>query len=224
MATEVIAVSIGPKAAQDVLRTAMAMGVDKAIHIETDVRTDTDLQPLAVAKTLAHIAQVRHFWIERFVVLSCYSLGFSSQKEKVDLVLVGKQSIDSDNGQVAQMLAGLLSWPQGTFASAVNVAGDKKELLVDRETDQGMEQINLLLPAVLSADLRLNTPRYATLPNIMKAKKKPIEVIDAATLGIEYAPQNKVTRVEEPAARKAGIFVDSVDSLLDKLRNEAKVI
>lgn len=140
-------------------------------------------------------------------------------------MILGKQSIDSDNGQVGQMLAGLLDWSQGTFAAKLEVSGDKKEILVDRETDKGSEQIRLSLPTVITADLRLNEPRYATLPNIMKAKKKPIEVVAADSLtDIDFKGQNQVVSVEEPAARKAGVVVDSVDALVDKLKNEAKVI
>lgn len=198
--SEVVAVSVGPKASQDVLRTALAMGADRAILVETDLRPDADLQPLAVAKTLAHIAQ----------------------QEKVDLIVLGKQSIDSDNGQVAQMVAGLLDWPQATFISKVTV--QDKQALVERETDSGVETVTLSLPAVLSVDLRLNEPRYPTLPNIQKAKKKPLDVVAANTLAIDFTPQNKVLQVEEPPARKAGSFVENVDGLLDKLRNEAKVI
>lgn len=136
--------------------------------------------------------------------------------------MLGKQSIDSDNGQVAQMVAGLLDWPQATFISKVTV--QDKQALVERETDSGVETVTLSLPAVLSVDLRLNEPRYPTLPNIQKAKKKPLEVVAANTLAIDFTPQNKVLQVEEPPARKAGSFVENVDSLLDKLRNEAKVI
>eukprot|EP01039_Chlorochromonas_danica_P008801 gene8801-9705_t len=202
--SEVVAVSVGPKASQDVLRTALAMGADRAILVETDLRPDADLQPLAVAKTLAHLAQ----------------------QEKVDLIVLGKQSIDSDNGQVAQMVAGLLDWPQATFISKVTltVQDNNKQALIERETDSGVETVTLSLPAVLSVDLRLNEPRYPTLPNIQKAKKKPLDVVAASTLAIDFAPQNKVLQVEEPPARKAGSFVENVDGLLDKLRNEAKVI
>lgn len=137
---------------------------------------------------------------------------------------MGKQSIDSDNGQVGQMLAGLLDWSQVTFASKLTISDDKKTIVAERETDQGSETIEVTLPSVLTADLRLNEPRYATLPNIMKAKKKPIEVIAADSLNINLTPQNQFLRVEEPASRKAGVIVDSVDTLIAKLKSEAKVI
>jgi electron transfer flavoprotein beta subunit len=146
IATEIVAVTIGPKASQDVIRTAMAMGVDRGIHVETNLRTDQELQPLAVAKVLKQIAE----------------------KEKVDLVILGKQSIDSDNGQVGQMLGGLLNWSQSTFTSKVEFVDDKKSLNITRETDKGTENLKVTLPAVVTADLRLNEPRYTTLPNIMK--------------------------------------------------------
>ena len=200
-ASEVIAISIGPKQAQETLRTALAMGADRGIHIETDMRTDQDLQPLAVAKVMAHFAK----------------------KEEVDILMMGKQSIDGDNCQTAPMSAALLSWPQVTFAANLELNG--KEISAERETDSGTEKIKVNMPAVVSADLRLNEPRYATLPNIMKAKKKPIETIKAADLAdIDFEPRNVVTSVEEPPVRKAGITVESVDDLLDKLKNEAAVI
>jgi len=201
--SEIIAVSVGPKACQDTLRTALAMGADKAIHIDSALRHDQDLQPLAVAKAL------------KFIV----------EREKADIVIVGKQSIDADNGQTGQMLAGLLNWPQATFASKVDVQSGNKEALVDRETDTGSETIKITLPAVITADLRLNEPRFATLPNIMKAKKKPLEEIaSSAIAGVDFAPQNTVLSVEGPPARKGGIIVDGVDTLINKLKNEAKVI
>ena len=200
-ASEVIAISIGPKQAQETLRTALAMGADRGIHIETDMRTDQDLQPLAVAKVMTHFAK----------------------KEEVDVLMMGKQSIDGDNCQTAPMSAALLSWPQVTFAANLELNG--KEISAERETDSGTEKIKVNMPAVVSADLRLNEPRYATLPNIMKAKKKPIETIKAADLAdIDFEPRNMVTSVEEPPVRKAGITVESVDDLLDKLKNEAAVI
>lgn len=180
--------------------TALAMGADKGIHIETDMRTDQDLQPLAVAKVFANIAA----------------------RDNVDMVLLGKQAIDGDNCQTAPMTAALLDWPQCTFAANVDIDGTT--VTADRETDVGTEKITLNLPAVISADLRLNEPRYATLPNIMKAKKKPIEVIKAADLGIDLAPRNIIVSVEDPPVRKAGVEVDSVDTLVDKLKNEAGVI
>eukprot|EP01036_Dinobryon_divergens_P031226 gene31226-40591_t len=202
IASEIIAVSIGPKASQETLRTALAIGADKGIHINTDARTDQEIQPLAIAKVLKAIAE----------------------REKANLVIVGKQSIDGDNCQTGQMLAGLLGWSQCTFASKLAISDDKTSIEADRETDAGSEKIKIALPAVITTDLRLNEPRYATLPNIMKAKKKPLELLVAADLGLDLSPQNIVLKVEEPAARKAGIFVESVDALLDKLRNEAAVV
>jgi electron transfer flavoprotein beta subunit len=204
IATELVAVSIGPKASQDSIRTALAMGIDKGIHIETNLRTDQELQPLAVAKILKEVAK----------------------KEDAKLVVLGKQSIDSDNGQVGQMLAALLNWPQVTFASKLTFSDDKQSLTVDRETDKGSEVVQVSVPAVVTADLRLNEPRYASLPNIMKAKKKPIESIPADKLidAKDLQPRIIVVKVEEPAARKAGEIVDSVDALINSLKNKAKVI
>jgi electron transfer flavoprotein beta subunit len=203
IAKEVIAVTIGPKTSEEVLRTALAMGCDKAIRIDTNMRTDQELQPLIVAKVLKQIAE----------------------KEKADMVIVGKQSIDSDNGQVGQMLAGLLDWPQSTFTSKIEIAADHKSAQITRETDKGMEQLNISLPAVVTTDLRLNEPRYTTLPNIMKAKKVKIDPISLDSLNLgDLKPQNEVISVEEPPARKAGGLVDSVDALINKLKNEAKVI
>ncbi len=199
VAGEVIAVSIGSKAAQETLRTALAMGADRGIHVETDLRTDSEIQPLAVAKILKHIAE----------------------KEKVNMVLLGKQAIDGDNCQTGPMTAALLNWPQCAFAAELKVEGGS--VTADRETDSGTEKVKLQLPAVVTADLRLNEPRYATLPNIMKAKKKPIEVIMAKDLGIDLAPRNKVVSVEDPPVRKAGIEVDSVDTLLSKLRGSGVI-
>lgn len=200
IASEIIAVSIGPKQSQETIRTALAMGADRGIHIETDMRTDQELQPLAVAKLLQAIVD----------------------KESPSLVITGKQSIDADAAQTGPMLAGLLDWSQGTFASEVVVEGES--LSVTRETDAGVETIKLGLPAVVTADLRLNEPRYATLPNIMKAKKKKIEVLAADGFGIDLTPRIQVVEVKEPAARKAGIKVADVDTLIDKLKNEAAVI
>jgi electron transfer flavoprotein beta subunit len=200
LATEVVAVSIGPKQSQETLRTALAMGADRGIHITTDMRTDQELQPLAVAKLLKEIVA----------------------KEEPQLVICGKQSIDADAAQTGPMLAGLLDWSQGTFASDVTVDGDN--VSVTRETDSGVETLKLGLPAVVTADLRLNEPRYATLPNIMKAKKKKIETLAADSFGVDLAPRIEVVEVKDPASRKAGIKVASVDELVDKLKNEAGVI
>ena len=201
-ASEVVAVSIGPKQCTETLRTALAMGCDRAIHIQTDLRTDyMELQPFAVAQMFQKMVE----------------------KEKSDLILLGKQAIDSDCGHTGPLLAGLMDIPQVTFASKIepNDAG----ILVERETDTGTETIQIKsTPAVITCDLRLNEPRYATLPNIMKAKKKPVETINADELGIDLTPYNKVLEVMEPPPRKAGIMVESVDELIDKLRNEAKVL
>lgn len=201
-AKEVIAVSIGPKQSTETLRTALAMGADRAIHVMTDLRTDyMELQPFAVAQIFKKIYE----------------------KEKPNLFLLGKQSIDSDCGQTAGILAGMMGWPQVTFACKIEV--NDTGLLVERETDAGTETIQIkALPAVVTCDLRLNEPRYATLPNIMKAKKKPMETINAKDLGIELDPVNKVLEVLEPPPRKDGIMVENVDALIDKLRNEANVI
>jgi electron transfer flavoprotein beta subunit len=195
-ATEVIAVSAGTIASQETLRTAMAMGADRAILIETDA----ELQPLAVAKLLKAVAQ----------------------REGVGLVILGKQAIDDDANQTGQMLAALLDWPQATFASRVEIDGATAR--VTREIDGGLETIELQLPAVVTTDLRLNTPRYATLPNIMKAKKKPLDVVKPDALGVDVAPRLKTLRVAEPGKRKAGVMVKDVAELVDKLKNEAKVI
>lgn len=201
-ATEVVAVSIGPKQCTETLRTALAMGCDRGIHITTDMRTDyMDLQPFAVAKIFQKVVE----------------------KESSDLVLLGKQGIDSDCGQTGPFLAGLLGAPQVTFAAEVEVNDDG--LLVERETDTGTEKIQIKsLPAVVTCDLRLNEPRYATLPNIMKAKKKKIDTMAADEMGVDLAPRNVVLDVIEPETRQAGAIVESVDELIDKLRNEAKVI
>jgi len=202
--SEVVALSVGPKQCQETLRAALAMGCDRAVHVTTDKRSDyMELQSDAIAKIFQKIMQ---------------------EKERdVDLVLVGKQAIDSDCGQVGPMLAGYMGWPQATFAANVELDGDG--LLVERETDQGTETVKLgELPAVVSCDLRLNTPRYATLPNIMKAKKKKIDTVAADDLGIDLDPKNKVLEVFEPPARKEGIVVEDIDTLLDKLRNEAGAI
>merc|ERR1712130_430329 len=199
---EIVVVSAGPAKAAETLRQALAMGADRAIHLKTDMRTDQELQPLAVAKLFAKLVE----------------------QEKPDLVLLGKQSIDSDSNQTGAMLAGMLGWSQAGCASAVTVAGDKKSLNVAREVDDGIQDVQISLPAVITADLRLNEPRYATLPNLMKAKRKKMKTIDAKSLGVDLTPRMHVTKVEEPAARKGGIKVADIDELLDKLRNEAKVL
>jgi electron transfer flavoprotein beta subunit len=195
-ATEVLVVSIGPAACQDVLRTALALGADRAILLETDA----DLQSLHVAKLLKAVAL----------------------KEAPQLAILGKQAIDDDAGQTGQMLAALLGWGQATYASKVLLSGESVE--VKREVDGGLETVSLALPAVVTTDLRLNEPRYATLPNIMKAKKKPLETLPAASLGVDLAPRVKTLKVAEPLARKAGVVVPDVTALVEKLRNEAKVI
>ena len=196
VAAEIVAVSCGPQACQETLRTALALGADRAVLVETDA----ELQPLAVAKLLRAIAQ----------------------KEKPDLVILGKQAIDDDCNQTGQMLAGILGWPQATFASKVKIAGDKSE--VTREVDGGLETIAIKLPAVVTTDLRLNEPRYVTLPNIMKAKKKILELLKPDVLGVDVAPRLKTLRVEEPPKRKAGVKVPDAKTLVLKLRTEAKVI
>lgn len=201
IASEVIAVSIGPAPVQETLRTALAMGADRAIRVQTDVPTDLGgVEPLAVAKCLKALCE----------------------KEDPSLVIMGKQSIDDDSNQTGQMLAALMGWPQATFASEVSLNGDSAE--VTREVDGGLETLAVKLPAVVTTDLRLNEPRYASLPNIMKAKKKPLDDISAEELGVEFKPRLKVLKVTTPPVRQAGIKVDSVDALIDKLKNEAKVI
>jgi len=196
VATEVVAVSMGPKACQETIRTALAMGADRGILVSSD----DELQPLAVAKLFKALVD----------------------KESPDLVLMGKQAIDDDSNQTGQMLAGLLGWPQATFLSKVEV-GDGKATMT-REIDGGLETVAVAMPCVGTVDLRLNTPRYASLPNIMKAKKKPIETLEAASMGVDIAPRLTTLKVEEPSARKAGVMVPDVAALVDKLRNEAKVI
>jgi electron transfer flavoprotein beta subunit len=195
-ASEIIAVSLGAQACQETLRTALAMGADRAILVQTDA----ELQPLAVAKALKAVVE----------------------REQPRLVIMGKQAIDDDCNQTGQMLAALLGWPQGTFASKV-VPGDGT-VRVTREIDGGLETVELRLPAVVTTDLRLNEPRYASLPNIMKAKKKPLETLGPADLGVEVAPRLKTLKVTEPPKRQAGIKVSSVAELVDKLKNEARVI
>jgi electron transfer flavoprotein beta subunit len=194
--TEVVAVSIGGAPCQETLRTAMALGADRAVLVETTA----DLEPLHVAKLLKAVAD----------------------KEQPQLMFLGKQAIDDDAGQTGQMLAALLRWPQATFASKVSVAGPGVE--VTREVDGGLETLALDLPAVVTVDLRLNSPRYVTLPNIMKAKKKPLETLAVDSLGIDLAPRTQVLNVREPQARAGGVKVADVAALLDKLKNEAKVI
>jgi electron transfer flavoprotein beta subunit len=195
-ATEVIVVSAGTSACQETLRTALAMGADRAILLETDV----ELQPLAVARLLKAVVE----------------------KESPGLVILGKQAIDDDANQTGQMLAAMLDWPQAVFASKVEVSGESAT--VTREIDGGLETVEIKLPAVITTDLRLNTPRYATLPNIMKAKKKPLETLKPADLGVDVAPRLKTLKVVEPGKRKAGVMVKDVAELVDKLKNEAKVI
>ncbi|OJW51242.1 MAG: hypothetical protein BGO67_13070 [Alphaproteobacteria bacterium 41-28] len=196
IASEIVVVTIGDKACQESLRTGLALGADRAIHVETSLET----QPLGVAKTLKIL-------IER---------------ESPRLVILGKQAIDDDFNQTGQMLAALLEWPQGTFISRLEVKG--QEIEVVREVDGGLETLKMPLPAVVTTDLRLNEPRYATLPNIMKAKQKPLEVLTAEELGIDLTPHLKTLRVDTPSPRKSGIKVKDVDELLDKLTHEAKVI
>ncbi len=196
-AAEIVAVSIGSAKSQDTLRTALAMGADRAILVKTD---QSVIEPLAVAKLLKRVVE----------------------NEKPDLVIMGKQAIDDDCNQTGQMLAGLLGWPQGTFASKVELNGAKVKVV--REVDGGLETVQLAKPAVITTDLRLNEPRYASLPNIMKAKKKPIDETTPEALGIDIAPRLKVVTVAEPKMREAGIKVDSVATLVDKLKNEAGVL
>ena len=195
-ASEVIAVSIGPAACQETIRTALAMGADRGIHVETD----QPLQPLAVAKLLTAVAL----------------------KEAPGLVILGKQAIDDDCNQTGQMLAALLDWPQGTFASKLAFKDDRLE--VTREVDGGLETVLLKLPAIVTTDLRLNEPRYASLPNIMKAKKKPIDKLTPEALGVDVAPRLTTLKVEEPPKRVAGVKVKDVAELVLKLKQEAKVI
>ena len=194
--TEVVAVSCGPTACQDTLRSAMAMGADRGILVESNA----ELQPLAVAKLLKAVCE----------------------KESPSLVICGKQAIDDDSNQTGQMLAALMDWPQATFASKVELAGDK--VTVTREIDGGLETLAMSLPAVVTTDLRLNEPRYATLPNIMKAKKKPLDTLAADSLGVDIAPRLKTIKVSEPPKRAGGVKVADVADLLNKLRHEAKVI
>jgi len=195
-ATEIVAVSCGVQQCQETIRTALAMGADRGVHVLTDV----ELQPLAVAKLLKAVVA----------------------KEQPQLVILGKQAIDDDSNQTGQMLAGLLGWPQATFAS--KLAPDGGALTVTREVDGGLETVKLKLPAVITTDLRLNEPRYASLPNIMKAKKKPIVPMPPEELGVDVTPRLVTLKVEEPAKRQGGVKVGSVEELVDKLKNEARVI
>jgi electron transfer flavoprotein beta subunit len=194
--SEVIVFSAGPQQCQETLRTALAIGADRAILFETDA----ELQPLAVAKLLQAIYQ----------------------KEQAQLIILGKQAIDDDSNQTGQMLAALLNLPQATFASKVSIADGKAQ--VTREVDGGLETVSISLPAVITTDLRLNEPRYVTLPNIMKAKKKQLDILKPEDLRVDIAPRLKTIRVEEPPKRTAGIKVPDVASLIDKLKNEAKVL
>jgi electron transfer flavoprotein beta subunit len=195
-ATEIVAVSCGPQACQETLRTALAIGADRAILVESN----EDLQPLAVAKLLKSIAE----------------------REKPGLVIMGKQAIDDDSNQTGQMLAALLGWAQATFASKLKTEGDKAQ--VTREVDGGLDTISIKLPAVVTTDLRLNEPRYVTLPNIMKAKKKTLENIKPDGLGVDVTPRLQTLKVSDPPKRQGGVKVPDAKTLVDKLRNEAKVI
>jgi electron transfer flavoprotein beta subunit len=196
VATEIVAVSLGVQQCQETIRTALAMGADRGIHVVTDA----ELEPLAVAKLLKALCD----------------------KEQPQLVIAGKQAIDDDSSQTGQMLAALLGWSQGTFASKVKIDGGKAD--VTREVDGGLETVALKLPAVVTTDLRLNEPRYASLPNIMKAKKKPIESTTPADLGVDVTPRLVTLKVEEPPKRQGGKKVGSIAELVDKLKNEARVI
>lgn len=195
-ATEVVVISIGPDKAQEQLRTAMAIGADRGYL----VKTDDNVEPLAVAKALKYFVE----------------------KEQPQMVIMGKQAIDGDFNQTGQMLAALLGWPQATFASKVVVDGGKTK--VTREIDGGLETLELALPAIVTTDLRLNEPRYAKLPDIMAAKKKPLEILEPSAVGVDFAPRLKVLKVADPAKRQGGVKVPDVATLIDKLKNEAKVI
>ncbi len=198
-AEEIVVVSLGAQKCQETIRTALAMGADRGIH----VLTDEELQPLAVAKMLKVLVE----------------------REGPGMVILGKQAIDNDNSQTGQMLAGLLGWPQGTFASRIDLEGGGGGAAnVTREVDGGLETVALALPMVITTDLRLNEPRYASLPNIMKAKKKPIDAVTPEDLGVSAEPRLTILSVKEPPQRQAGVIVEDVAALVDKLRNEAKVI
>tara|TARA_B110000116_G_C16668870_1_gene505250 strand:+ start:180 stop:929 length:750 start_codon:yes stop_codon:yes gene_type:complete len=193
---EIIIVSIGVQQCQETIRTALAMGADRGIH----VKSDEELEPLAIAKILKHLVE----------------------KESPELVILGKQAIDDDSNQTGQMLAALLGWSQGTYASKIELTGDKAK--ITREVDSGLENIEVNLPTILTVDLRLNEPRYASLPNIMKAKKKTIDELTPDQLDVDTKPRLQTLSVEEPPVRQAGVIVDSVAALVDKLKNEARVI
>ena len=195
-ADEIIILSIGNDKAQETIRTALAMGADRGIHI----KTDNDLEPLAISKIISKVAE----------------------EEKPSIILMGKQAIDDDSNQTAQMTSALLDWPQATFASKIEIEGENA--IVTREIDEGLERIKVSIPFVASCDLRLNEPRYASLPNIMKAKKKPIDTKDASSLGINIEPRIEQIKVEEPPVRQKGIMVSDVTELVQKLKHEAKVI
>ena len=195
-ATEIIAVTVGAENAQEQLRTALALGADKAILVETEL----EVEPLGISKVLKAVVE----------------------KESPNLIIMGKQAIDGDNNQTGQMLAALMNYPQATFASELKIEGEKA--VVTREVDGGLQTIAINLPAVVTSDLRLNEPRYASLPNIMKAKQKPLEVIKSDDLGVDLNPRISTLKVSPPPEREAGIIVESVDQLVEKLKNEAKVI
>ncbi len=195
-ADEIIILSIGNDKAQETIRTALAMGADRGIHI----KTDNDLEPLAISKIISKVAE----------------------EEKPSIILMGKQAIDDDSNQTGQMTSALLNWPQATFASKIEI--DSQNAIVTREIDEGLERIKVSIPFVASCDLRLNEPRYASLPNIMKAKKKPIDVKEASSLGINIKPRIEQIKVEEPPVRQKGIMVSDVAELVQKLKHEAKVI
>ena len=196
IATEVIAISIGSSQVQETIRNALAMGADSGIFVETT----TNLEPLNIAKIISSVVK----------------------KEDINILILGKQAIDDDMNATGQMIAALLDWPQATFASKINI--EEGKLKVTREIDEGLETIEVNLPAIVTCDLRLNEPRYASLPNIMKSKKKPLEILTAADLGVDTTPRVQQIKVEEPPKRKAGIKVASVAELVSKLKNEAKVI
>ena len=195
-ADEIIILTIGNDKAQETIRTALAMGADRGIHI----KTENDLEPLAISKIISKVAE----------------------EEKPSIILMGKQAIDDDCNKTGQMTSALLNWPQATFASKIEIEG--QNAIVTREIDEGLETIEINVPAIVTCDLRLNEPRYASLPNIMKAKKKPIEQLNASDLGVDITPRIEQVKVEEPPKRKAGIKVSSVAELVQKLKNEAKVI
>ncbi len=199
--SEIVVVTIASEKGQEQIRTAMAIGADRGILVKTDAAIDLGgVEPLSVAKTLKALID----------------------KENPDLVIMGKQAIDDDSNQTGQMLAALLGWAQGTFASKLDIDGDK--ITVTREVDGGLETLELCSPAIITTDLRLNEPRYAKLPDIMKAKKKPLEIIEPSDLGLDYSVRMKIVNIAEPQPRKGGIKVDNVDDLIDKLKNEARVI